>query len=63
MSKTAVISFDYMTITVQQYYDLQLELLPNQMKFHPDQLKSMQQNEANTLWYYAKVKTTIGTYC
>ena len=46
----------------RKYQDVQVELLQQQIKFHPDQLKSAQENEAKrfcfvlTLWPPAKVK-------
>ena len=46
VSKTAAISFVYLNVTQKKYQNIQLDLLQLHTKFHPDQLKSVQENEA-----------------
>ena len=46
VSKTAVISLVSLALTQKSYQDVQNELLQNHNKFHPDQLKSVRENEA-----------------
>ena len=60
VSKTAAISLNSLTLT-QKYQYVQLQ---HNFKFHPDQLKTLQENEANrscsalTLWAPAKLTVT-----
>ena len=65
VSKTALISFCSLNLTKKkQCQDVQLKLPQHYIKFHPDQLKSMQENEATKfnfalpLWPQAKIKIT-----
>ena len=61
--KTAIISLDPINFS-QKSQDVQLKLLHHQIKFHPIQLKSMQEIEANKfcflliLWPQAKIKVS-----
>ena len=54
----------FINLNQTQYEDVQRELLQNHLKFHPDQLKSVQEIEANrlgfalTLWPLCKVKVS-----
>ena len=50
LRKTAVISLDSITLTKSYYHDVQVELLQHHIKFHPDELKSVQENEAQRFW-------------
>ena len=62
VSKTAVISLVSLTLTWNQYPNVQLELFLHHTKFHPDQFKRVQEKETNTicfeltLWPPATVK-------
>ena len=49
VSKTAVIFLISLNLTQKQYQDVQLELLQHHISFHPNQLKSVQENEAKSL--------------
>ena len=64
VSKATVTNLDYIMInlTLKHYQGVQLELLPLYTNFHADQLKIVQENEANrfcillTLWPLVKVE-------
>ena len=45
--KDRLFSLDFITFTLKLYQDVQLELLQNHVIFHPDQLRNVQENEAN----------------
>ena len=47
VSKTAVISLVSINLTQKQSQDVQAELFHHHIKFHPDQMKSVQKNQAN----------------
>ena len=65
VSKTAVISLVSFNFTIKQYHNVQLELLQQHIKLHPDQFKSMRENKATRnsfpliLWPRDKVKVTV----
>ena len=46
VSKTALISLVLINLTQKQSQDVHLELLHRHIKFPPDQMKSVQENEA-----------------
>ena len=62
VSRIAVISLESINVTQKYYQNVQLEYLWHHIKFHPDELNSEQENEANrlcfvlTLWNPAKVE-------
>ena len=62
--KIAVISFLSLNVTQKQYRAVQLKLIQHHIKFHPDQLKRVRENEAKkfcfalNLWPPAKVKVS-----
>ena len=51
VSKTAVISLASLNLTKKLYEDVQLELLPAQIKFHADQSKSVRENEVKRVCF------------
>ena len=51
VSETEVICLASLTLTQQYYQDVQLEVLPHHLKFHPDQMKSVGENEAIRFYF------------
>ena len=47
----SVISLLSLNLTQKQYRDVQLELLEHHVKFHPDQMKSVKENEPKRFWF------------
>ena len=65
VSKKADISLDSINLTKKQNKNVQHELPQYHIKFHPDEMKSVRENEAKrfcftqTFWPQAKVKVTV----
>ena len=51
VSKTAVISLVLINLTQKYCQDIYIELLYDHIRFHPDQLTIVQENEANMLCF------------
>ena len=51
-------SYVLLKLTQMWYQDVQLELFQYRIRFYPDRLKSVGENETKRLWPPAKVKVT-----